>query len=711
MTMSNIHPMHQPDLTAIQQHLDWLFGDVAGDGMVEIAWTDPESGAPSNATLFDVADLDEAAEYAYAKNAIAGQVVYVGAALRKPGTCPFARTTDTDFARATAVWCDLDEPGAADAVAAKYRDCRATFAVITGKHPYTRAQVWWKLDEPTDHADRVRDTNRTLAVALGGDRSVVNPGRIMRLAGTIAWPKKAGRIVEPTELHKASGTTYPLARIREAFKDAASAVETPPAGGGLGLDVRHAAEPDRLLTLIRGGQEWHNNMLRLVGHWLWRGWTDEEILSAAESCTLPGYSHDDTRREVGIMIRGGRAKGYTVNTAPPTPSEQAVIVEQMAQPDLDATPLGTLNPRAIPQRQWVLGRRLIRKFVTLTVAPGGSGKSLLTMEEMIAVATGQPITGQDVHVTGPAWIYNNEDPLDELQRRIAAIFLHHGIPFDGAVARDLHLNSGRDRRLLVATTLNGAVVQTPDVDALEAAIRRRGIVAMTIDPFVRVHQVEENDNAAIDFVADIFGRIADRTGCAFNLVHHTRKLPAGYENQNGNADTSRGAGSLVAAARVAHTVLPMSTSDAENLGIPAEDRRWYVRLDDAKGNMAPPPDGATWFRWQSVALFNGPLGTDGDEVGVLEPWDAPDVRALVGPSVAVAIWGEVNDRWQAREPFGKIGERALSKHMVNNYGLSKKTATALIDDWLKNGIVVWAKFDASNNREGFRVGARPGTAI
>src|SRR5690606_24837136 len=99
------------------------------------------------------------------------------------------------------------------------------------------------------------------------------------------------------------------------------------------------------------------------------------------------------------------------------------------------------NPKRIPARQWLLGRRLLRKFITLTVAPGGSGKSMLTMEEMVAVATGLPITRAEVHIKGPAWIYNNEDPLDELQRRIAAICIHHGIPLDGAISTDLFLNS------------------------------------------------------------------------------------------------------------------------------------------------------------------------------------------------------------------------------------------------------------------------------
>ncbi len=48
--------------------------------------------------------------------------------------------------------------------------------------------------------DMLRRQNAAIAAVLGGDRAVVNPGRLMRLPGSIAWPTKTGRIVEMTEL-------------------------------------------------------------------------------------------------------------------------------------------------------------------------------------------------------------------------------------------------------------------------------------------------------------------------------------------------------------------------------------------------------------------------------------------------------------------------------------------------------------------------------
>ena len=59
-----------------------------------------------------------------------------------------------------------------------------------------------------------------IAKTLGGDTAVVNPSRVLRLAGSIAWPRKEGRIAELTELLlPASGkpAEYLLEQVAKAF--------------------------------------------------------------------------------------------------------------------------------------------------------------------------------------------------------------------------------------------------------------------------------------------------------------------------------------------------------------------------------------------------------------------------------------------------------------------------------------------------------------
>ena len=72
--------------------------------------------------------------------------------------------------------------------------------VITGRIPHARAQLYWRTEEPITDFKALREVNTSIAAVLGGDPSVVNPGRIMRLAGSIAWPTKEGRVGELVEL-------------------------------------------------------------------------------------------------------------------------------------------------------------------------------------------------------------------------------------------------------------------------------------------------------------------------------------------------------------------------------------------------------------------------------------------------------------------------------------------------------------------------------
>jgi hypothetical protein len=56
------------------------------------------------------------------------------------------------------------------------------------------------------------------------------------------------------------------------------------------------------------GQNWHLNMLKLVGSWVAKGNTDGEIRILAESHTLAGYTVEQTWLDVQPMIAGARKK-------------------------------------------------------------------------------------------------------------------------------------------------------------------------------------------------------------------------------------------------------------------------------------------------------------------------------------------------------------------------------------------------------------------
>ena len=109
-----------------------------------------------------------------------------------------------------------------------------------------------------------------------------------------------------------------------------------------------------------------------------------------------------------------------------------------------------IDPANIPQRDWLYGRLLIRKFVTATVAPGGLGKSTLITVEALAQVSGKDILGVTPKGQLRVWLWNLEDPQEETQRKIQAAAMHYGLkPED--IGDRLFVDSGRDRPLVIAT--------------------------------------------------------------------------------------------------------------------------------------------------------------------------------------------------------------------------------------------------------------------
>ena len=263
------------------------------------------------------------------------------------------------------------------------------------------------------------------------------------------------------------------------------------------------------------------------------------------------------------------------------------------------------------------GRHLIRKFLSTTAAPGGIGKSSLVLAEAVAMASGRNLLGIPVGGTKlRVWYWNGEDPLDEIERRVAAICLHYGVT-EKEIAGNLFVNSGRDTPIVIATmTRDGASLAVPVRDQLEATIKANRIDVVIIDPFVSSHAVTENDNVAIDLVCKQgWGKLVDACDCACDLIHHVKKT-GGNEI---TVEDGRGAVALLWAARSARVLNPMTRDEATRAGV--EKPRSYFRVDNGKSNLAPPPDKSDWFQLHSVALGNGAtvFDGDGDHVAVERP--------------------------------------------------------------------------------------------
>jgi hypothetical protein len=697
----------EPDKAQTARQFDEWFTDV-GNGHLDIGWTDTKTGALTHFSRYPLTKREEAVDFIYEINRQPGQSVYWRPAIIRPEAPKFV--TDTDFKMSPGNWADFDDEGAAGKVKTIEPMMRPTMVVVTGRHPWTRAQMYWRHKDLIG-AERTRGINATIAERLQGDPAVINPTSLMRVAGSIAWPWKEGRVPEMAELVEFQDERrrhYQTGEIVQAFPPAEATAPTngaaspsaPAQGDRLALGTGSRLDVHSVLDSALQPGQWHNSVIALVAHWINRGLSNDEIVLMCRNLTMAGYTTADTDREVLKAIEGARAKWGIGN-----PAHEIGPQTEGAPIPLEALPLGIVDEKAIPRRRWILEDRLIRKFVSLTIAPGGVGKSTLTMQEAIAIATGRALTGSKVEERGKVWVWNLEDPRDELMRRMAAVLKHWGIPA-ADVADRVFLNSGLDRELIVVQPdAKGNAVATPDVEALVTEVKTKGVDVLIVDPFVRAHRVNENVNAEIDLAVKAFSRVAQLAECAVMLVHHSRKRAGGETIDPGDADMARGASSLVAAVRVAHALSTMSKKDAEALGVEAERRRWYARLDNAKANMHAPAETTAWFEHKSVMLANGGItGDGGDSVGVLTPWTPPEINSLSAADARDVV-AELGKQWTAGTPFSRSSnsERAIVKWMTKRYpGLGKQYAKELVDSWIETGYVAEETFDKHRKRKGLK---------
>lgn len=284
-----------------------------------------------------------------------------------------------------------------------------------------------------------------------------------------------------------------------------------------------------------------------------------------------------------------------------------------------ATPYTFKNPKTLPRREFAFGTHYIRKYVSVTVSPGGLGKTSNSIVESLSMISGRDLTGIKPPSRLKVWLFNAEDPRDEMERRIQAACLHYRLKPDD-INGHLFLDTGREQDLVVAVDdKQGTKIQVPIVRAVIEQILAHEIDVMIVDPFVSTHAVNENDNGAIDKVAKLWAQIADDTNCAIDIVHHLRKVA----DREATVEDARGAVSLIGAARSVRVLNRMSEEQATTAGVPVADRFSYFNIHQGKANLTKLSASLDWRRLESVPLGNGTTWKPQDFAGVVTEWRWP----------------------------------------------------------------------------------------
>jgi hypothetical protein len=335
--------------------------------------------------------------------------------------------------------------------------------------------------------------------------------------------------------------------------------------------------------------------------------------------------------------------------------------------------------------------------MTLLVAPGGTGKTSLLLATLLAIATKRPLLNVMPYLQANVGLLNLEDPAEEIDRRVTALAMHYGLQQEDIEGR--FFQSPPDATVTVAAIGDdGFTVIHPDEDRIIQFCQDLKIGVLGVDPFAESHTLEENSNPQMIKAAAAWRRIARKAGCAIIASHHVRK------GVIDSIEASRGAKALTDSARIGLLLSGMSEEDATSLGVEAADRSQYIRMDDAKANMAPKAGQARWFRLGSVTLDNADdVYQFGDDVGVVEPWTptsmwqqtpAPDINAALDLIQA----GPGNGRKYTPTKQGGSA-RWCGNVLIKHLGVTEPAAKHMVDTWLRNGLLIATEYRDPGKRE------------
>lgn len=181
-----------------------------------------------------------------------------------------------------------------------------------------------------------------------------------------------------------------------------------------------------------------------------------------------------------------------------------------------------------PDTQWLIDLLWGASGVGIIGGTPKSLKSWLGLEMAVSVATGTNCLGRfPVRCAGPALIYLAEDAHPVVRDRLEALSRQRGVALSEL---DVRVITAASLRLDLAT----------DQQKLTQTIALHRPRLLVLDPFVRLHRIDENQAQEVSPLLD-FLRTLNRTyDLAIVLVHHTRKSGGGA--QSGQA--LRGSGDL-----------------------------------------------------------------------------------------------------------------------------------------------------------------------
>lgn len=178
-------------------------------------------------------------------------------------------------------------------------------------------------------------------------------------------------------------------------------------------------------------------------------------------------------------------------------------------------------------RRWLVEGLWARSGVGIIGGAPKCGKSWLGLDLALSVASGTScLDNFSVPQPGPVLLYMAEDAASAVKERLIGLCQHRCIdlgqqPVGVITAPSMRLDLERDRH------------------RLDETVRRHAPRLLLLDPFVRLHRINENDAGEVSALLGYLRELQRRHDLAVAVVHHARKngnTGAGGQSLRGSGD-------------------------------------------------------------------------------------------------------------------------------------------------------------------------------
>ena len=247
----------------------------------------------------------------------------------------------------------------------------------------------------------------------------------------------------------------------------------------------------------KNDDQWHDHVLSFIGSLVAKNIDDQIILLMAEALTLPGYTVDQTKAEMRVMIDGARRKGYNHL------SEVEVDFDNILD-GYSILSIDELTRKEFAPIKWLIEPLLPCPSLTMLAGPPKVGKSWLCLFLALEVAN----HGHEVLYIA------NEDNERRLKSRVIDFnpFPPNGIHFLAGISSSRLLPKGHDAHDFIRALKDRyPKLKCLVVDTL-ASIRAEPPTKSKKDDYT----LSEEEFSSLR-------KLAHELDLAIILVHHTRK--------------------------------------------------------------------------------------------------------------------------------------------------------------------------------------------